>query len=251
MNIFVGLGNPGSDYANHRHNIGFMAVDTIAAAHGFATERKKFHALIRDGVLPGGAGAGKILIVKPQTFMNESGRSVSEVVKFYKVTPAQVIVFHDELDLAPGKMRTKIGGGHAGHNGLRSIAAHIGNEFIRVRLGIGHPGDKSRVHNHVLGNFAKADSAWRDPLLDTIAKHAGLLAGNSDLARFQSLVANDLNGKTAPTSPSATGPSPKRAHQSGKGPTGSQTNESAISPPGPFRDALMKLLPGRGKNDKE
>ncbi|HBK90219.1 MAG TPA: aminoacyl-tRNA hydrolase, partial [Parvularcula sp.] len=156
MLLIVGLGNPGEKYARHRHNVGFMAVDAIAGAHRFGPERKKFQGVIREGEI----GGVKFLSLKPQTFMNDSGLSVGAAMRFYKIEPADVVVFHDELDLAPGKIKAKIGGGLAGHNGLKSIAEHIGEEFRRVRIGIGHPGDKARVTGHVLGDFSKADQDW-------------------------------------------------------------------------------------------
>jgi len=198
MLIFVGLGNPGSQYAGNRHNIGFMAVDRIADAHGFGPEQRKFQGHVREGRL----GSEKVVMLKPGTFMNESGRAVGEALRFYKLDPADVVVFHDELDLAPGKLRCKTGGGHAGHNGLRSIHAHIGAEYRRVRLGIGHPGHKSKVSGFVLHDFAKADRDWLDPLLDGMARAAPLLAAGED-GRFQSDVAQDVQGAVRETSPKA------------------------------------------------
>ncbi len=168
MILIVGLGNPGPKYARHRHSVGFMAADVIADAHGLGPWRVKFEGAIAAGEL----GGDKALVLKPQTFMNDSGRSVGAAMRFYKLAPADVIVFHDELDLAPGKIRVKTGGGVAGHNGLRSISAHIGPDFRRVRIGIGHPGDKSRVHGYVLGDFAKADESWLAPTLDALAAEA-------------------------------------------------------------------------------
>jgi PTH1 family peptidyl-tRNA hydrolase len=186
MLIIVGLGNPGEKYARHRHNVGFMAVDAIAGEHRFGPERKKFQGLIREGEI----GGVKFLSLKPQTFMNDSGQSVGAAMRFYKLEPANVVVFHDELDLAAGKIKAKIGGGLAGHNGLRSIAEHIGEEFRRVRIGIGHPGDKARVTGHVLGDFSKADQDWLAPLLDAIAKASPKLAEGD--AKFGSAVAHIL-----------------------------------------------------------
>jgi len=212
MLIFVGLGNPGSQYAGHRHNIGFMAVDRIADAHGFGPETRKFQGHVREGRL----GTEKVIVLKPGTFMNESGRSVGEAVRFYKLDPGDVVVFHDELDLAPGKLRCKTGGGHAGHNGLRSIHAHIGADYRRVRLGIGHPGHKAKVAGYVLHDFAKADRDWLDPLLDGMAKAAPrLAAGEGD--RFQSDVALDMQGGSSKAPPSKPAPSPKRAEKPEKG----------------------------------
>jgi PTH1 family peptidyl-tRNA hydrolase len=186
MLLIVGLGNPGEKYAKHRHNVGFMAVDAIAEAHRFGPERKKFQGLIREGEI----GAAKALTLKPQTFMNDSGQSVGAAMRFYKLNPADVVVFHDELDLANGKIKAKIGGGLAGHNGLKSIAEHIGENFRRVRVGIGHPGDKSRVTGHVLGDFAKADQEWLGPLLDAMAKAAPKLIDGD--APFMNAVALTL-----------------------------------------------------------
>lgn len=188
--ILAGLGNPGSKYARHRHNVGYMAVDAIADAHGFSPARRKFQAEIREGILQGPAGRRKAIIVKPTTFMNESGRAVGEAMRFYKAEPGDVVVFHDELDLAAGKLRAKTGGGTAGHNGLRSIESHIGPDFRRVRIGIGHPGDKSKVTGHVLGDFAKADQVWLEPMLNAIAEAAPSLS--IDDARFTSDVAQTM-----------------------------------------------------------
>lgn len=168
MLLIVGLGNPGSEYARHRHNVGFMAVDAIADAHRFGPERKKFQGLLREGEI----GGEKALVLKPQTFMNESGQSVGAAMRFYKLQPSEVVVFHDELDLAAGKIKARIGGGLAGHNGLRSINDHIGADFRRVRIGIGHPGDKARVTGHVLGDFAKSDQDWLKALLEAMAAEA-------------------------------------------------------------------------------
>ncbi len=190
MIILVGLGNPGEKYARHRHNVGFMAVDAIAGAHGFGPARAKFQGEMREGFLGGPGGREKAIILKPLTFMNESGQSVGEAARFYKLDPSDVIVFHDELDLAAGKIRMKTGGGNAGHNGLRSIDAHLANDFQRLRIGIGHPGDKSKVTGHVLGNFAKYDYDWLDPLLNAIAASAPFLA--SDEKRFVSDVMQRL-----------------------------------------------------------
>lgn len=194
MKLFIGLGNPGREYAGHRHNVGFMALDEIAQRHNFAPWRKKFQGEVAEGALDG----EKTLLIKPQTYMNESGRSVSAAAQFYKVAPGDVVVFHDELDLAPGKLKVKTGGGAAGHNGLRSITQHIGAEFVRVRIGIGHPGHKDRVHSYVLNDFAKADHDWLDLMLDEMARASGHLA-KGDAARFMTEVArNRPQEKKAP-----------------------------------------------------
>ena len=171
MQLWVGLGNPGAQYALHRHNVGFMAVDAIAAVHGFGAVQKKFQGWIQEGRV----GGVRVLLLKPATFMNDSGRSVGEALRFYKLGSDALTVFHDELDLAPFKVKVKQGGGTAGHNGLRSIDQHLGADFRRVRIGIGHPGHKDRVTGHVLGNFAKVET-WVEPLLDAVADAAPLLA---------------------------------------------------------------------------
>ncbi len=193
MKLFIGLGNPGSEYAGNRHNVGFMAVDRIAAAHGFGPWKKKFQGLAADGEIAG----EKVLLLKPQTYMNESGRSVGEAARFLKIEEADIVVFYDEIDLAPGKLKVKTGGGNAGHNGLRSMSAHIGNEYVRVRIGVGHPGVKELVARWVLSDFAKADAAWLDPLLDSMAKSAGRLA-KGDQARFMTDVAKLAGGAEEP-----------------------------------------------------
>jgi peptidyl-tRNA hydrolase, PTH1 family len=184
MRLFVGLGNPGPKYAMNRHNIGYMAVDRIASNHGFAPWRKAFRGQTAEGRL----GGDKVLLLKPETFMNLSGESVRAALDFYKLDPADIVVFHDELDLAPGKCRIKQGGGHAGHNGLRSLHAHVGDSYGRVRLGIGHPGHKDRVSGYVLHDFAKADLDWLEDLLSGISDGAPALAAG-DAARFQNAVA--------------------------------------------------------------
>ncbi|NKB26989.1 MAG: aminoacyl-tRNA hydrolase [Rhodobacteraceae bacterium] len=202
MRLFVGLGNPGAKYAQNRHNIGFMAVDRIAADHGFAPWRGKFQGSLCEGVLAG----EKVLLLKPETFMNVSGQSVGEAMRFYKLTAADITVFHDELDLAPGKCRVKTGGGHAGHNGLRSLHQHIGPDYNRVRLGIGHPGHKDRVAAYVLHDFARADQDWLDDLLRGISDGAAALA-SGDTGRFQNAVALRVAPPRSSTSPkSATTP---------------------------------------------
>lgn len=189
MLIFAGLGNPGAQYARHRHNVGFMAVDAIAERFGFGPERSRFQGLAREGVIDAGGVRHKVLILKPQSFMNESGQSVGEAMRFFKLSEKDVVVFYDELDLAPGKVRVRTGGGTAGHNGIRSLKAHIGEDFRRVRIGIGHPGQKSRVQGHVLSDFSKADrEQWLDELLDAIARSASYLAVGEDAA-FMSEVA--------------------------------------------------------------
>ncbi len=190
MKLIVGLGNPGDGYARNRHNIGFMAVEAIARAHNGAPWRKRFQGLASEALL----GSQRALLLLPQTYMNESGRSVVEAAQFYKIPLGDIAVLHDELDLAPAKLRIKTGGGNAGHNGLRSITAHLGNDYRRVRLGIGHPGDKARVHGYVLGDFSKAEMEWVDDLSRAIADSAPLLAGGED-ASFQNKVHLAMEGR--------------------------------------------------------
>ena len=165
MLLLVGLGNPGAEYARNRHNIGFMAVEEIARRHGFGPWRKRFQGQTAEGTV----GGEKVIALEPLTFMNLSGQSVTAALQFFKLKPENVVVIHDELDLPPGKIRVKKGGGHGGHNGLRSIDAHLGKEYWRIRLGIGHPGDKDRVSGYVLHDFAKAEQSWLDPLIDAVA----------------------------------------------------------------------------------
>ena len=189
MQIWAGLGNPGAQHAMQRHNVGFMAVDAIAAVHGFGPSRKQFQGWVQEGRI----GAHKLLLLKPATYMNESGRSIGEALRFYKLAADAVTVFHDELDLAPFKVKVKRGGGTAGHNGLRSTDAHLGPDFRRVRLGIGHPGHKDRVTGYVLGNYAKTE---QDPLADmlgAVAAEAPWLADGDDV-RFMNEVALRMQG---------------------------------------------------------
>lgn len=202
MKLFVGLGNPGAKYAGNRHNIGYMAVERIAADHGFSGWRKGFQGLVAEGRL----GPEKVVLLKPETFMNLSGQSVRAAADFYKLGPEDLVVFHDELDLAPGKCRVKQGGGHAGHNGLRSIHAHLGEAYGRVRLGIGHPGHKDAVSAYVLHDFAKADQDWLDDLLRGISDGAAALAAG-DATRFM----NAVSLRVAPPRSSAPEPAAKPA----------------------------------------
>ncbi|HET7334129.1 MAG TPA: aminoacyl-tRNA hydrolase [Rhizomicrobium sp.] len=203
--LIAGLGNPGADYARNRHNAGFMAVDVIHESYDFSPWRSKFHGAVSEGSF----GKRKVILLKPMTYMNDSGMSVAPAARFFKIAPPDIVVIHDELDLAAGKMRMKAGGGDAGHNGLRSISAALGPTYRRLRIGVGHPGDKSRVHGHVLNNFSKADEDWLVPMLSAIAEAAPLLARNDD-ARFTTKISLALNppvknpkpGKTAkPESP--------------------------------------------------
>ena len=183
MRLFVGLGNPGAKYAHNRHNIGFMAVEEIARRHGFAPWRRRFQGETSEGAL----GDEKVVLLRPATFMNESGRAVQEAANFFKLGESEIVVFQDELELPPAKLRVKIGGGIAGHNGLRSISAHIGNDYRRVRLGIGHPGVKELVHGYVLSDFGKADRPWVESLCTAIADNVALLANGKD-STFQNKV---------------------------------------------------------------
>ena len=219
MKLFVGLGNPGSAYTRHRHNVGFMALDRIAEQHGFAPWTKRFHGLVTDGPI----GGRRVLLLKPQTYMNDSGQAVGEAQRYLKIAEGDIYVFHDEIDLAPSKLKVKVGGGNAGHNGLRSISAHLGNEYARVRIGVGHPGSKDLVSHYVLHDFAKADADWLDPMLDAMADAAGRLAAG-DEARFLTDVARALQAHKDPDKserkigskaeapePAATVPAPRAA----------------------------------------
>ena len=195
MQLFVGLGNPGAKYARNRHNIGFMAMDEIASDHGFGPWRGKFQGQLSEGRF----GSTRVMLLKPETFMNRSGQAVGEAMRFFKLEPEGVTVFHDELDLAPGKVRVKKGGGHAGHNGLRSIHAAIGPEYRRVRLGIGHPGHKDAVSGYVLRDFPKADADWLDDLLRGVGDGAPALAAG-DAGKFMNAVALRVNPPRSSTS---------------------------------------------------
>jgi peptidyl-tRNA hydrolase, PTH1 family len=188
--LFVGLGNPGARYAGNRHNIGFMAVDAIARRHNASPWRKRFQADTAECTIAG----ERHLLMKPQTFMNESGRAVAEAARFFKTELADIIVFYDELDLPASKLRVKTGGGNAGHNGLRSITAHCGNDYRRVRFGIGHPGVKELVQHHVLSDFAKADRPWVETLIDIVADNADILAKGQD-STFQNRVHLAMDAK--------------------------------------------------------
>jgi len=222
MKLLVGLGNPGSKYANNRHNIGFMALDRIADDHGFAPWRSKFQGQLSEGRL----GSGKVVLLKPETFMNNSGQSVGEAMRFFKLTPEDIIVLHDEIDLAPSKVRYKSAGGHAGHNGLRSVHAHIGDTYGRVRIGVGHPGRKEAVPGYVLRDFAKAEADWVENVLRGIADGAPHLA-DGDSGKFMNAVAL----RTAPPRSSTTAkkPAPK-------------TEEKPQNEPEDARSPLQRLM---------
>jgi PTH1 family peptidyl-tRNA hydrolase len=250
MKLFVGLGNPGSAYLRHRHNVGFMALDRIAAHHQLGPWKKRFHGLTCDGNIAG----RRVVLLKPQTYMNDSGRSVQDAKRFLKIADAEVLVFHDELDLAPGKVRVKSGGGNAGHNGLRSITAHIGNDYGRVRIGIGHPGAKELVSGYVLHDFAKADAVWLEPLLEAIAAAAGRLA-SGDEQRFLSDVARAIAKSDAQPATKSEAKSAKLS--AGKEPAGAEAAAAAPTGAGArrpksmsaFAENLKAWLKGRGQTD--
>nr|Q07RP6.1 RecName: Full=Peptidyl-tRNA hydrolase; Short=PTH [Rhodopseudomonas palustris BisA53] len=190
MRLLVGLGNPGAKYQGNRHNIGFMALDEIARRHGFSPWRRRFQGETADGSI----GGERVTLLKPLTFMNDSGRAVQDAASFFKLGLPEIIVLHDEIELPAAKLRVKVGGGIAGHNGLRSISAHIGNEYRRVRIGVGHPGVKELVHGHVLNDFAKAERPWVEAMLEAITDNADLLVGDRD-SQFQNKVHLALQAK--------------------------------------------------------
>ncbi len=230
MKLIVGLGNPGAKYARNRHNIGYAAVDRIAMDHGFGPWKSKFQGRVADGRL----GGEKVLLLKPETFMNLSGQSVGEAMRFYKLDPADVIVFQDELDLAPGKVKVKKGGGHAGHNGLRSLHAHLGDGYARVRLGIGHPGRKELVSGYVLHDFSRADEEWLADLMDGISDGAPHL-GSGDNGKFMNAIALRTVPQRAapPRKPKAAEPTPPAPTQKTQGATEMGTDT---------RSTMQKLL---------
>lgn len=236
MHLIAGLGNPGAEYANNRHNVGFMAVDAIARHFSLPAFRSKFNALITDGTIDG----ERVLLVKPQTFMNRSGDAIAQAVNFYKLAPEDVTIIYDELDLAPGKVRVKTGGGNGGHNGLRSIDPAIGTAYRRVRIGIGHPGHKELVTRHVLGDFAKADAEWLQPLLDAIGANAPLLA-KGEGSSFMNKVSLAVQGTGSTEKPARQQkPAPKKQshiHQA------RQPQEQTSGPEtGPMAAMLKKLF---------
>jgi PTH1 family peptidyl-tRNA hydrolase len=232
MKLIVGLGNPGGQYADNRHNIGFMALDAIARQHGITQFRSKHGGVLAEGSI----GGEKVILLKPQTFMNRSGDSVQQVAQFYKIAPSDIIVLYDELDLTAGKVRVKIGGGNGGHNGLRSIDPQIGLDYKRVRLGIGHPG-KEVVTHHVLGDFAKADQAWLEPLLDAVGKHVDLLIKGDD---------NGFMNKLALATKPAEDPAPKTAPKAQSHVRQARTAKPQVAVPtsGPMADMLKRLFKG-------
>jgi PTH1 family peptidyl-tRNA hydrolase len=242
MKIIVGLGNPGPQYAANRHNIGFMAVDALHRKHPFGPWSKKFKAQISEGEIAG----EKVLLMKPQTFMNLSGESVGEAMRFYKLGPGDIIAIHDELDLPAGKVKLKVGGGHGGHNGLKSLDAHCGRDYKRLRLGIGHPGAKELVHNHVLGDFAKVDQGWLDELMDDIAINAELLF-DGDGSKFMNKLAPpppkaEKKGATAASASAPKASTPKaqsHIHQA-------RNHKPDLPATGPMADMLKRMF---GKKD--
>jgi len=231
--IVAGLGNPGSSYAGNRHNIGFMAADAIASRHAFAPWRNKFKSQAADGEI----GGVKVLLLKPQTFMNLSGEAVGEAMRFHKVDPSGLIVLYDELDLPSGKLRVKTGGGAGGHNGIRSIDSHCGNAYRRVRLGIGHPGHKGLVQRHVLGDFAKADREWLEPFLDAVADNAALLVAGED-STFMNKIALATGGKPD-KAVSAEKPAPKGQSHIRQA---REPKARALPQSGPMAEMLKKLF---------
>ena len=235
MILVAGLGNPGARYAGNRHNIGFMAIDEIARDPAFSPFSKKFSGEIAEGVIDG----EKIVLLKPLTFMNESGRSVGEAARFFKIEPKDVVVIHDELDLAAGRVRVKTGGGHGGHNGLRSIDAHLGTrDYKRVRLGIGHPGHKDQVSPYVLSDFHKVDREWLDPLIENVRRHFGLLVKGDD-ALFMNRLAP--TGKVSEKG-EATGPAEKRKGKSHIHQARSGKPPVAIPEKGPMAEMLKRMF---------
>jgi PTH1 family peptidyl-tRNA hydrolase len=238
MLLFAGLGNPGDKYRNNRHNVGFMAVDAIAGRHGFAPFRQKFQGLISEGTIEG----EKVLLLKPQTFMNNSGDSIQAALAFYKLDAGDVTVLYDEIDLAPGKVRIKRGGGNGGHNGLRSIDPQIGTGYRRVRIGVGHPGHKDAVMPHVLGDFSRLDREWLNPLLDAIGENAGLIVKGDDNTLMNKLaIAVAGDGADRPQRPETADPTrPKaRSHVRAARPAEPQAK---VPETGPLADMLKKLF---------
>ena len=236
MKLFVGLGNPGSSYARHRHNVGFMALERIAERHGLGPWRKRYRGLVAEGLI----GGRRVMLLMPQTYMNDSGQAVGEAQRYLKIDEGDIYVFHDEIDLGPGKLKVKVGGGNAGHNGLRSITAHLGNDYNRVRIGVGHPGSKDVVAHYVLHDFAKVEYGWLDPLLDAMAEAAPFLA-KGDSARFLSQVALKTRDGEAPEErepppPKASERAPRAAHPMG---------ERAAKRAGALAENLKKWLTGR------
>jgi PTH1 family peptidyl-tRNA hydrolase len=242
MLLFAGLGNPGAQYANNRHNVGFMAADAIARRHSFSPWSRKFQGEIAEGRL----GGEKVLLLKPRTMMNLSGQSLGEALRFYKLEPSAITVFYDEIDLAPGKVRVKTGGGAGGHNGIRSIDSHVGKDYRRVRIGVGHPGVREMVHGHVLGDFSRADREWLEVLLDAIADNAPLLV-EGDGSSFMNKVTLDLRGKLQPTGPDDAPPPKQPKAQSHIRQARPHKPDAKLPETGPMAAMLRKLLGGGDK----
>jgi PTH1 family peptidyl-tRNA hydrolase len=262
MKLIVGLGNPGKTYARHRHNVGFMALERIAERHGLGPWRKRYRGLVAEGVI----GGKRVMLLMPQTYMNDSGQAVGEAQRYLKIPERDIYVLHDEIDLGPGKLKVKAGGGNAGHNGLRSISAHVGNDYARVRIGVGHPGAKEAVVGYVLHDFSKADQDWLEPALDAIAEAAGWLAAG-DEARFLTDVSRRLQNAQgssrkeagAAAAARAAGPSPAPAAKVAPAPPASPKVEPRpadaaqpaaaprAEPPrgGSLADSLKRWLRGR------
>jgi PTH1 family peptidyl-tRNA hydrolase len=240
MLLFAGLGNPGGKYANNRHNVGFMAADAIARRHSFSPWSKKFQSEIAEGKI----GGEKVLLIKPQTFMNLSGQAVGEALRFYKLELSAVTVFYDEIELPAGKIRVKTGGGSAGHNGIRSLDQHLGKDYRRVRIGVGHPGVKEMVHGHVLGDFAKSDREWLDVLLDAIAGNAELVA-KGDENGFMNKITLALREKLQPTGEDDRPPPKQPKAQSHIRQARQQAPAVKVPESGPMA-AMLKKLFGKG-----
>ena len=250
MKLFVGLGNPGAKYARNRHNVGFMAVDRIAETHGAGPWRKKFQGQAAEATIAG----EKVLLLKPDTYMNESGRSVGEAARFLKVPIGDVVVLYDEIDLVPGKLKVKVGGGNAGHNGLRSISAHLDNDYVRVRIGVGHPGQKELVANYVLNDFAKADMAWLEPLLEAIAEAAPrLVTGANERFLTDVALALGLDDGRAETKPAKASRQPPQVEAEGRsrGGSGHPAGERAGKRQSALAENLRKWMEGRKKGNGE
>jgi PTH1 family peptidyl-tRNA hydrolase len=238
MHLLVGLGNPGDQYRNNRHNIGFMAIDAVARRHNFPPFRQKFSGLVSEGTVDG----ERVLLLKPQTFMNRSGDSVAAATGFYKLGPEAVTVLYDEIDLIPGKVRVKIGGGAGGHNGIRSIDPQIGQNYRRVRLGVGHPGHKDGVMPHVLGDFSKSDQEWLMPLLDAVGDNAGMLVKADDNGFMNKLaLAVGGDGAARPQRPETPDPKRPKAQSHIRA---ARPPKPAVKPPehGPLAEMLRKIL---------
>jgi PTH1 family peptidyl-tRNA hydrolase len=245
MQLFAGLGNPGDKYRNNRHNVGFMAIDAIASRHGFAPFRQKFNGLISEGTI----GGEKVLLLKPQTYMNNSGDSIQAALQFYKLDAGDVTVLYDEIDLAPGKVRIKRGGGNGGHNGLRSIDPQIGTDYRRIRIGVGHPGHKDAVMPHVLGDFSKADREWLIPLLEALGDNAGLIAkGDENTLMNKLALAVNGDGAERPQRPETADPTRPKAQSHIRA---ARETKPQVSVPetGPMASMLKKLFAKPDKDD--